>query len=172
MDFVLRQREVGRGKELSAASRNSNFQAGRRIKTLCATCHCENNKTLLLINTTFTPSTTSADKIFCNWKAKKRKPISVSAILTNKMDTYRTRWLQLTYCAWCGNNIGKASCLGARVQIWTKIYTKFRRLRLLIFICYTSKEPSHVLVPECPKHWLEIISIFVTFGKKNVSIPS
>jgi len=46
--------------------------------------HSENNKTLLLISTIFPPSTTSADKLFCNWKGKNRTPISQSAKLTNK----------------------------------------------------------------------------------------
>jgi len=73
IDFVLRRREVGRAKELSEHPRISNFHSGRRIKMICANCHCENNKTLLLINTTFPPSTTSADKLFCNWEGKKRK---------------------------------------------------------------------------------------------------
>ena len=44
---------------------------------ICANFHFENNKTLLLINTTFPPSTTSADKLaFCIRKGKKRNPIS------------------------------------------------------------------------------------------------
>ena len=65
LDFVLRKREVGQAKELSEQSRITNVHAGRRIKMICANCHCENNKTLLLINTTFPPSTTSVEKIFC-----------------------------------------------------------------------------------------------------------
>jgi len=66
IDFVLREREGGQPKELSELTRISNFHAGRRIKTICDNCHCENNKTLLQINTTFPPSTTSAGKTFFN----------------------------------------------------------------------------------------------------------
>ena len=41
IDFVLRQREVRRAKELSAPPRISKFHAGRRIKIICPISHCE-----------------------------------------------------------------------------------------------------------------------------------
>jgi len=51
---------------------------------ICANCKCENNKTLLLINTKFPPST-SAEKISFNSKGKKRKQISATKKLTNEL---------------------------------------------------------------------------------------
>jgi len=70
--FVLRQREESRAKELSENTRIWNSHSGRRIKMICDNCHFENNKTHVLINKTFPPSTTSAGKIFFNWKGKKK----------------------------------------------------------------------------------------------------
>ena len=87
IDLFLRHWERFRAKDISGAPRISNFHTERRAKMICANCHCENNKTFLLINTTFPPSTTSVDKIFCNWKGKKRNKISASAKLTK-------RWIQ------------------------------------------------------------------------------
>ena len=63
--FVLRHRKIFRAKDLSAAPSVSNFHTEGRIEMICANSHCEKNKTLLLINTAFTPSTTSADKVVC-----------------------------------------------------------------------------------------------------------
>jgi len=49
---------------------------------MCAISQCENDKKFSLINTTFPPKT-SADKLFCIWKGKKRKQICESEKLTN-----------------------------------------------------------------------------------------
>jgi hypothetical protein len=51
---------------------------------LCANSHCEKNKTLLLISTTFPSSMTSADKLFCIGKGKKTNQISATEKLKKK----------------------------------------------------------------------------------------
>ena len=93
IDFVLRKWEIGQDKELSEHPRISNFPAGRRIKMICVNCHCENNKTFLLINTTFPPSTTSVDKIFWNWKGKKRK------------QNWQRKWIHTEQSDWKLHNV-------------------------------------------------------------------
>ena len=71
IDLFLRHWERFRAKDLSGAPRISNFHTERRAKMISANSHCENNKTLSLINTTFPPSTTSGDKVVCIWQESK-----------------------------------------------------------------------------------------------------
>jgi len=72
IDFVLRDREGGQPKELSEHTRISNFHSRRRIKMICDNCHCENNKTFLLINTTFPPIRHQLGKHFLNEREKRK----------------------------------------------------------------------------------------------------
>jgi len=94
------------------------------------------------------------------YKGKKIEQIFASANLTKKWINAVQSVCNIHNCE-KRQQLRKSMLLRRACTDLNKNYMKVRSYDECYFICYIRKEPSHVLVPVCRKHWLVNISISV-----------
>ena len=111
-------------------------------------------------------TSTSADKLFCIWKGKKRNSISALANLTNKWIHKGESYCKLHNLHDVATTLLNHAVFCALVQILKKTRRRSAGFGGRSVVCYTSKEPNLIIVPVRRKHWLENISVSIRLYRK------